>query len=170
MVGTRGSERVSRIGASASPELPAGRGSDAWPREGWTMKTHSTMTLPSVRDVLAPDGSEVRVLLSLAGGGMAHFLLPAGEVARAVHHRTVEEIWYVLSGEGEMWLSANGCGEIARLSSGTCLTIPAGNIFQFRSTGNGPLTVIAVTMPPWPGDGEAEIVRGKWQPTVGGGR
>jgi len=33
---------------------------------------------------------------------MAHFHLPAGQVSRAVRHRTVEEIWFVLSGRGEM--------------------------------------------------------------------
>ena len=130
------------------------------------MKTGATMTLPSVHDVLAPDGSEVRILLSLAGGSMAHFLLPAGQVSRAIRHRTVDEIWYVLSGVGEMWRSADGHEEITPLSFGTCLTIPAGSIFQFRVTGNESLAVVAITMPPWPGDGEAEMVEGKWTPAV----
>lgn len=130
------------------------------------MKTGLTMTLPSVRDVLAPDGSEVRVLLSLSGGSMAHFLLPVGRVSRAVRHRTVEEIWCVLSGLGEMWRSDEGHEEITRLSSGTCITIPVGCAFQFRAVGNDPLAAVAVTMPPWPGDGEAEIVAGVWKPVV----
>ncbi len=34
---------------------------------------------------------------------MAHFELAPGAVSNAVEHRTVEEIWYVLSGCGEMW-------------------------------------------------------------------
>jgi mannose-6-phosphate isomerase-like protein (cupin superfamily) len=131
------------------------------------------MTLPAGHDVLAPDGSEVRVLLSLAGGSMAHFRLPAGQVSHAVRHRTVEEIWYILSGLGEMWRSNHGFEEVSPLSPGTCLTIPAGTTFQFRSTGNEPLaaneplTIIAITMPPWPGDDEAEIMPGIWQPTLG---
>jgi mannose-6-phosphate isomerase-like protein (cupin superfamily) len=79
------------------------------------------MTLPHDLDVLAPDGSEVRILLSLAGGSMAHFQLPAGRVSRAVRHRTVEEIWYVLSGQGEMWRSAGGQQQIVTLTPGTCL-------------------------------------------------
>jgi len=132
------------------------------------MTTGSTMTLPPVHDVLAPDGSEVRILLSLAGGSMAHFLLKAGEVSLAVRHRTVEEIWYVLSGEGEMWRSADGHEQTVALAAGTCLTIPVGNSFQFRSFGSEALAAVAVTMPPWPGDGEAEMVAGKWVPTVGG--
>jgi mannose-6-phosphate isomerase-like protein (cupin superfamily) len=125
------------------------------------------MTLPAGNDVLAPDGSEVRVLLSLAGGSMAHFRLPAGQMSRAVRHRSVEEIWYVVSGLGEMWRSKHGFEEESPLSPNTCLTIPAGTTFQFRSTGNEPLAIIAITMPPWPGDDEAEIMPGIWQPTLG---
>ncbi|MCW5752686.1 MAG: hypothetical protein KIT81_16245 [Alphaproteobacteria bacterium] len=60
-------------------------------------------SLPGPYDVLAPDGSEVRVLLSLAGGSMAHFTLRPEQVSQAVAHRSVEEIWYVLGGRAEMW-------------------------------------------------------------------
>jgi mannose-6-phosphate isomerase-like protein (cupin superfamily) len=138
---------------------------DVKPWEMRTMTTGSTMTLPLVHDVLAPDGSEVRLLLSLARGSMAHFRLPGGEVSRAVRHRTVEEIWYVLSGHGEMWRSADGHEQTVTLLPGTCLTIPAGSRFQFRSVGHEALAAVAITMPPWPGDGEAEMVAGTWEPT-----
>ena len=126
------------------------------------------MTLPDAYDVLAPDGSEVRVLLSLRGGSMAHFRLPPGQVSRAVRHRTVEEIWYVLSGAGEMWRSTGEHDETVPLRPGTCLTIPAGTVFQFRALGTEALAAVAVTMPPWPGDNEAEIIAGKWAPIVSG--
>ncbi len=115
-------------------------------------------TLKRDYDVLAPDGSEVRVLLALSGGSMAHFRLPSGSVSLAVRHRTVEEIWYVLSGDGEMWLG----GEVVALSAGVCLTIPVGVAFQFRAWGEEALCAVAVTMPPWPGEGEAEFVEGAW--------
>ena len=130
------------------------------------MSTGSTMTLPANCDVLAPDGSEVRILLSLTGGSMAHFLLRPGQVSHAVRHRTVEEIWYVLSGNGEMWRSGPHGDTVTQLASGTCLTIPVGMSFQFRSTGADSLAAVAVTMPPWPGEAEAEFVAGMWQPTV----
>ncbi len=129
------------------------------------MTTPATKTLPRQYDVLAPDGSEVRILLSLAGGSMAHFSLPPGQVSQAVRHRTVEEIWYILSGTGEMWRLQNAQATMALLSPGTCLTIPVHTPFQFRNTGNEPLTAVAVTMPPWPGDDEAEPVEGRWPPT-----
>jgi mannose-6-phosphate isomerase-like protein (cupin superfamily) len=130
------------------------------------MNTGSAMTLPRDLDVRAPDGSELRVLLSLASGSMAHFLLPAGQISRAVRHRTVEEIWYVLSGHGEMWRSTGGQEEVVALAPGLCLTIPVGVGFQFRAQWGAGLAAVAITMPPWPGDGEAELVEGKWEPTV----
>jgi len=62
-----------------------------------------TMQLPDEPDAAAPDGSDVRELLQLARGSMAHFELGAGRVSRAVAHRSVEEIWYILNGNGQMW-------------------------------------------------------------------
>ena len=43
----------------------------------------ATMPLPPDPDVLAPDGSQVRILLRLAGGSMAHFRLDPGETSIA---------------------------------------------------------------------------------------
>jgi mannose-6-phosphate isomerase-like protein (cupin superfamily) len=126
----------------------------------------ATKRLPAAPDVVAPDGSDVRVLLSLPGGSMAHFTLAPGETSAAVAHHTVEEIWYVLSGRGEMWRMAGGKEEIVALEPGVCLTIPPGTRFQFRTPGGEPLAAVAVTMPPWPGDGEAYAVEGRWPSTA----
>ncbi len=127
------------------------------------MDTGSTCVLPDECDTLAPDGSEVRILLSRPGGSMAHFRLQAGQVSRAVRHRSVEEIWYVLDGNGEMWRGAGDEQSYASLAAGVCLTIPRGVSFQFRATGAGALEVVATTMPPWPGPDEAEFVEGPWK-------
>ena len=125
-----------------------------------------TKRLPVSRDAVAPDGSDVRILLSLKGGGMAHFELPPGETSSAVRHRTVEEIWFFLSGRGEMWRKNAEQEEIVAVDSGVCLTIPLGTEFQFRSFGHEALSAIGITMPPWPGEDEAVSVKGKWNPTT----
>ena len=114
----------------------------------------------------APDGSQVRILLALAGGSLAHFRLEPGQVARAVRHRTIEEIWYVIAGCGEIWRAQDGREEVAPLVAGTCLTIPVGTAFQFRAGPDDGLEIVGVTMPPWPGDAEAEAVQGRWAPTL----
>ena len=126
------------------------------------MRTFTTRTLPAAPDVVAPDGSDVRILAGVSGGGMAHFELAAGRTSVAVAHHTVEEIWFILSGQGEMWRSQDGEQETVDLHPGVCLTIPRGTRFQFRASGDAPLQALGVTMPPWPGDGEAFPVEGPW--------
>lgn len=132
------------------------------------MSAFATKHLPAARDAVAPDGADVRVLLGLRGGSMAHFQLAPGETSRAVAHRTVEEIWFFLAGRGEMWRKLPGREDVVPVGAGVCLTIPLGTHFQFRSLGDEPLTAIAVTMPPWPGEGEAYEVAGPWPPTTTG--
>ena len=129
------------------------------------MHSFDSMTLPVEPTEVAPDGSDVRVLLVLAAGGMAHFQLAPGETSRGIH-RTVEEIWYFLTGRGEMWREQEGRAQFVEVSPGLCLTIPLGTRFQFRSFGDEPLAAIGATMPPWPGEGEAIEVQGPWQPTM----
>jgi mannose-6-phosphate isomerase-like protein (cupin superfamily) len=128
-----------------------------------------TKKLPEVPDAIAPDGSDVRVLLSLKAGGLAHFELAPGHVSVAVAHRTVEEIWFFLNGRGEMWRELEGVEEIVSVEPGMCITLPLGTKFQFRSYGYEPLAAIGVTMPNWPGTGEAYQVQGKWDATVKSG-
>jgi len=126
----------------------------------------ATLDRAHAPQAVAPDGSGVRLLLGLAGGGLAEFELAAGEVSTAVTHRTVEEIWYVLRGRGELWRRQNPREEVVALRPGVCLTVPLGAHFQFRALGDEPLTVLGATMPPWPGTGEAIVVTGPWTPTV----
>jgi mannose-6-phosphate isomerase-like protein (cupin superfamily) len=130
------------------------------------MADFETRRLPVARDAVAPDGSDVRVLLGLRAGGMAHFQLAPGETSTAVTHRTVEEIWFVLSGRGELWRRQGTRIETVGVEPGVCLTIPLGTEFQFRSLGDAPLAAVGVTMPPWPGEGEARVVQGAWPPSV----
>jgi mannose-6-phosphate isomerase-like protein (cupin superfamily) len=131
------------------------------------MTDFATLPLPAEPTVVAPDGSDVRVLLGLSAGGMAHFELAAGKVARAVTHRTVEEVWFIVAGRGEMWRRQGDREEVVSLEPGVCLTIPLGTHFQFRASASEPVAAVAVTMPPWPGEGEAMFVRGPWEPSDG---
>ena len=128
------------------------------------MQNFETKRLPAKRNAVAPDGSDVRILLGFRGGGMAHFELPPSQTSTAVTHKTVEEIWFILSGRGQMWLKMEDCENVVELEAGVCITIPLGTQFQFRSFGDEPLAAIGVTMPPWPGEGEAYAVHGKWTP------
>lgn len=117
-------------------------------------------------DAIAPDGSEVRLLVSLSGGSMAHFRLAPGGVSRAVRHASVEELWYFVAGRGSMWRKDEGGEAIVEVHPGMSLDIPVGTAFQFRADADAPLEAVAVTMPPWPGPQEAIFVEGTWTPTA----
>ena len=113
-------------------------------------------------DVIAPDGSEIRLLARLTGGSFVHCNLPPGGVSLAVRHRQVEEIWHFLNGRGEVWRALDGVEEVVTVTPGSTLTIPVGTCFQFSNTGEGPLEFVLVTMPPWPGAEEAVRVPDHW--------
>jgi mannose-6-phosphate isomerase-like protein (cupin superfamily) len=125
-----------------------------------------TTELSGANIVPAPDGSDVRLLCALDRGSMAHFELASGQVSRAVMHRTVEELWFFVAGRGRMWRAKDGVEETVVVRPGIALSIPTGTAFQFRSDDGEPLAAIGVTMPPWPGDGEAVPCHGVWDATV----
>jgi mannose-6-phosphate isomerase-like protein (cupin superfamily) len=119
--------------------------------------------LPEMYDYLAPDGSEVRLLPDVKGGGLAHCTLPPSGTSLAVSHRTVEEIWYFIQGKGQVWRKQGNREEIVDVDPGMCLTIPPGTHFQFRNTGQELLCFLVATMPRWPGKQEAVRVQGHWK-------
>jgi mannose-6-phosphate isomerase-like protein (cupin superfamily) len=123
-------------------------------------------SLAPAPDVIAPDGSEVRLLAAASRGGMAHFRLSAGLASKPVRHRTVEELWFFIGGEGEMWRKRGAEELTVPVRAGVSLAIPPGTAFQFRATGDAPLEAVAVTMPPWPGMEEAEAAEGIWPATA----
>jgi mannose-6-phosphate isomerase-like protein (cupin superfamily) len=53
------------------------------------------------------------------------------------------------------------------VAAGVSVSIPLGTHFQLRNDGAEPLAAVAVTMPPWPGDDEAYLVKSKWPANIG---
>ena len=127
--------------------------------------TWQTARVKEDRDALAPDGSEIRLLVGLARGGMAHCTLPPGQVTTAVRHRSVEEVWFCTAGRGQVWRKSADAEETVDVEPGVALSIPLGTSFQFRATGPESLEIVITTMPPWPGPDEAVAVDGLWEPT-----
>jgi mannose-6-phosphate isomerase-like protein (cupin superfamily) len=126
-----------------------------------------TRTISTAADVIAPDGSEVRVLCRTGQGSMAQFTLPPPAVSKATAHHNIEEIWYFIGGSGQMWRQLGSEEAIVDVRAGVSLTLPAGTHFQFRSDGNEPLVAVGVTMPPWLDENnESYPVAGVWEPTV----
>src|ERR1700684_3535161 len=101
-----------------------------------------TKRIGAAPDVIATDGCEVRVLCSRPRGGMALFTLGPGIVGKAVAHRTVEEIWVVVRGQGRMWRKLGTREEVTELAVGVSLSIPVGTHFQLRCDGAEPLEAV----------------------------
>ena len=110
----------------------------------------------------ARDGSEIRVLLRGVRGQLAFCTLAAGQTSAAHRHQTIEEIWHCTSGRGEVWRKRGNKEMVVPFHPGVSLDIPPGTDFQFRNTGNEPLTFVIATMPPWPGNEEAVRVSDHW--------
>ncbi len=113
-------------------------------------------------DCIAPDGSEIRYLAGTDRGSSVHCTLRPGQTSLAVRHKTVDEIWYCLSGRGEIWRATGDYEEVVETRPETSISIPVGTHFQFRNVGDEALTFAITTMPPWPGDSEAIRVADYW--------
>lgn len=130
----------------------------------------------TAESITAPDGSQVRLLLTDQHGAtrcsVVEVSIPAGHASRPVRHRTVEEAWYVVEGSGEVWRCPPDAppADVAPMAvaPGDALVIPTGWAFQFRAGPDEALRFICVTTPPWPGMDEAVEVpdAGPWPATL----
>ena len=126
-------------------------------------------------DTLAPDGSEIRLLLgepeAATKASLCEVTLGAWEVSRPVWHRSVEELWYVIKGVGRVWRCPPDKDAATvmpvEVGPGDALVIPTGWSFQFAA-GESALTFLCFTSPPWPGEDEAQpaSLGGLGSPTV----
>ncbi len=121
-----------------------------------------TTRLTDANTVIAPDGSTIRELVATARGSIVHCTLPTGGTSLAVAHRTVEEVWYFISGRGQVWRQAGATESVVDVEPGVSLSIETGVRFQFSNAGDEDLCFIITTMPPWPGADEAYRVEDHW--------
>ena len=128
------------------------------------MPQFESKQVPAAYNVVAPDGSQIRLLHSLDGASVVHCTLPVGVVSIPVRHRTVEEVWFFLAGAGQVWRKQGEREQVLDVAPGVSLTIPLGTQFQFRNTGDVPLEFLITTTPPWPGEDEAVLLdAGRWE-------
>ena len=128
------------------------------------MKSFESGRVKAEYDLLAPDGSQIRLLHQLEGASVVHCTLPVGGVSIPVEHRTVEEVWFFLAGAGQVWRKQGEREQVLDARPGLSLTIPLGTRFQFRNTGDVPLEFLIATTPPWPGADEAVLLdAGCWE-------
>ena len=94
------------------------------------------------------DGSTIRALVDVRLGGaknqsLAEALLPPGEATERHCHPASEEIYYFLSGRGEMEVS----GARERVRPGDAVLIPSGAMHQVRADDDAELLFLCCCAP-----------------------
>lgn len=124
-------------------------------------------TLPPAADAKSPAGADIRFIMDGATGNMIHSTVPPGQINKATVHETVNEFWFVLEGDGEIWRRDDDEEQITSRVPGVSIAIPVGTAFQYRNVGTSPLKFVCISMPPWRGDHKASHLECVWEPTVG---
>jgi mannose-6-phosphate isomerase-like protein (cupin superfamily) len=132
---------------------------------GEPMSEFETVQMP-VPSEPAPDGSRIYPLVRTEQASVGIIELRPDQITAPVYHLTIEEVWYVLEGKGQLWRKLGTAEETVDLTTGTCVTIPNEAAFQFRSDGEQPLRMLMLTIPPWPGPEEAVAAGGAWTPGI----
>ena len=117
-------------------------------------------------DARSPLGAAIQHIMDGPTGNVIHSTIKPGLTGKACYFSTVSEFWFILEGEGEIWRKDGDEERVTKLVPGTSIDIPLGTRFQYRNVGDVDVKFICTAMPPWPGDDEAKIVEGPWQPTV----
>jgi mannose-6-phosphate isomerase-like protein (cupin superfamily) len=94
------------------------------------------------------DGSEIRELLAhrnscIRNQSLAEARLAPGQQTAPHFHRRTEEIYYILSGEGEMRLG----DETAGVGPGDAIAIPPGAVHTIINTGRQTLVFLCCCAP-----------------------
>lgn len=94
------------------------------------------------------DGSEIRELLahrnsSIRNQSLAEARLAPGQSTTPHHHPRTEEIYYILSGQGEMRIG----DEVRTVGPGDAIAIPPGQIHTIANCGQETLKLLCCCAP-----------------------
>jgi mannose-6-phosphate isomerase-like protein (cupin superfamily) len=106
------------------------------------------VNLASTQPFITKDGSEIRELLAhrnscIAKQSLAEARVPVGVTTIAHYHPRTEEIYYLLSGEGEMRIE----DEWRHVKPGDAIAISPGKIHQIRNDGLDELRFLCCCAP-----------------------
>jgi len=104
--------------------------------------------ITSVPPFTTKDGSEIRELLAhrnscIRNQSLAEATLPVGGCTTRHYHPRTEEIYFILSGQGEMEIAGDKSG----VGPGDAIGIPPGAAHQITNTGTEPLKFLCCCAP-----------------------
>jgi len=96
------------------------------------------------------DGSTIRSLLDTTNApvkkqSLAEATLPAGGYTERHYHRSSEEFYFILEGEGTMEIE----GELRKVQPGDAILIPAGSRHQITADSGAGLRLLCCCAPPY---------------------
>ena len=109
------------------------------------MDVHNIERVPAFT---TKDGSEIRELLAhrnsaISRQSLAEARLMPGQSTAPHYHVRTEEIYYILSGQGQMQIA----GEALQVAKGDAIAIPPGHAHQITNTGDEPLVFLCCCAP-----------------------
>jgi mannose-6-phosphate isomerase-like protein (cupin superfamily) len=95
-----------------------------------------------------PHGSEIRPLIDrttspISQCSLAEEILPPGATVTPHHHETLEEIYYIIEGEGVMEID----DEAREVCAGDAIYIPRYARHTLSNTGDGPMKILLICGP-----------------------
>jgi mannose-6-phosphate isomerase-like protein (cupin superfamily) len=100
--------------------------------------------------VTTASGTELRVLLDTRQGGQGRMSLAMETLKPGQHtephwHVHLEEIYYILAGQGRMEIGQ----EAESVRAGDTILIPLNRVHCLYNTGDGDLALLCAVSPPW---------------------
>lgn len=100
-----------------------------------------------LRELLHPDRQAAAIRYSLA-----HAILAPGEASTA-HRLISSEVYYIISGRGQMAIDAEQCA----VAPGAAVYIPPGAVQHIKNIGDGPLEFLCIVDPAWQPEDETVL-------------
>jgi len=95
-----------------------------------------------IREIMAPRNSVI------ARQSLAEAVVPVGSATDEHYHKNSEEIYFVLSGVGEIRVN----GESAPVRVGDAIALPPGSVHKIRNRGDSDLVFLCLCVPPYEHD------------------
>jgi mannose-6-phosphate isomerase-like protein (cupin superfamily) len=114
--------------------------------------------LKECEEIIAGDNTILKELLNplkdkiITNYSLAHAKVKPGEITFA-HRLKSSEVYYVLEGEGEMYID----NERERVSAGQAIYIPPNSVQRIKNTGMSDLVFLCIVDPAWKPEDEELI-------------
>ncbi|MFI7494386.1 cupin domain-containing protein [Kocuria sp. M4R2S49] len=127
-------------------------------------QNHTKTFLQSSPDYVSPGGvADIRELINVTAGELTHVTLPPNKISRPAYVHPCSEWFYVVAGTGQLWDGMSR--KTLTLSPGTCVRIPPGCPFQYRS-GSSWLEFVLAALPKWEKQYHHALQSGEWVPNL----